>query len=104
MACACCGAEPVQTYPDSKKVQKRKGLTFTQTTKTVTNQKSNRMKEIEIDGIHVEILPLEGKVKHLGQMITFMDQETSEVQHRIRCAWSTFTRHRQELTSFTFVE
>ena len=30
--------------------------------------------------MHVEILPLEGKVKHLGQMITFVDQETTEVQ------------------------
>ena len=25
--------------------------------------------------MHVEILPLEGKVEYLGQMITFMDQE-----------------------------
>ena len=35
-------------------------------TKILTNQKSNRLKEIEIDGIHVEILPLEGKVRISG--------------------------------------
>ena len=40
-----------------------------------------------------------GKIKYLGQMITFMDQETTEVQHRLRCAWSVFAEHRQELTS-----
>ena len=47
--------------------------------------------------MHVEILPPEGTVKYLEQMITFVDQETTEVQHRIRCAWSAFARHRQEL-------
>ena len=30
------------------------------------------------------------KVKLLEQMITSVDQETTEVQHRIRCAWSAF--------------
>ena len=40
------------------------------------------------------VLPLEGKVKSLGQMITFMHQETFEVQHRIRRAWSAFAKHR----------
>ena len=48
--------------------------------------------------MRAEMLPLAGKVKYLGQMITFVDQETTEVQHRIRCASSAFTKHRQELT------
>ena len=51
-------------------------------TQILTNQKSNKLKEIKIDGMHVEILPPEGKAKHLGQMI-----------HRMRCAWSAFARH-----------
>ena len=38
-------------------------------------------------------------VKYLEQMITFIYRETTEVQHRIRCAWSAFARHRQDLTS-----
>ena len=68
-------------------------------TKILTNQKTYRTREVEIDGMHVEILLHQGKAKYLGQMITFVDQETAEVQHRIRCAWSAFARHRQELTS-----
>ena len=32
---------------------------------------------MEIDGMHVKILPPEGKVKYLKQMITFVDQETT---------------------------
>ena len=39
------------------------------------------------------------KAKYLGQMITFVDQENAEIQHRIWCALSAFARHRQELTS-----
>ena len=65
----------------------------------LTNQKTNRTREVEIDGMHVEILAPEGEVKYLGQMITFVDKETTEVQHRIRCAWPAFARHRQEPTS-----
>ena len=50
-----------------------------------------------------QILPLEGKVKYLEQVITFVEQETTEVQHRIRCAWSAFDRHRQKLTSQSYL-
>ena len=32
-------------------------------------------------------------------MITLMDQEATEIQYRIRCAWSAFPKHRQELTA-----
>ena len=38
----------------------------------------------------------------LKQKTTFVDQETTEVQHRIRCAWSAFTKHRQKLTSRSY--
>ena len=31
---------------------------------------------------------LKEKAKYLGQMISLTDQETIEIQHRIRCAWS----------------
>ena len=42
--------------------------------------------------MHVEILLPEGKVKYLGLLITFVDQESTEIQQRIRCAWSAFTK------------
>ena len=35
-------------------------------TTILTNQKSNRLKEIEIDGMHVEILPPEGQIAASG--------------------------------------
>ena len=41
----------------------------------------------------------EGKVKNPGQMISFMDQETIDIQHRNASAWSAFARHRQQLPS-----
>ena len=36
-------------------------------------------------------------------MISFVDQATSEIQHRIRCAWSAFARHQQELASKSYL-
>ena len=82
-------AQGLEIRPDKKKI--------------LTNQESNRLKETEIDGMHVEIIHPEGIVKYLEQMITFMDQETTEVQHRIRCAWSAFARDQQELTSKSYL-
>ena len=47
----------------------------------------------------IEILPPEKKTKHLCQLITFKNAVQVEFDHRIKCAWATFTSHRQELTS-----
>ena len=38
-------------------------------------------------------------VKYLGQRISFHQQETLEIKSRIRAAWTTFHKYRQELTS-----
>ena len=69
-------------------------------TKIFTSQRVNKLRKTEIGrGCMSRYFFLKGKLKYLAQMITFVDQETTEVQHRIRCAWSAFTKHRQELTS-----
>ena len=39
--------------------------------------------------------------KYLGQMVTFQQQETTEIRNRIRAAWATFHKYRQEPTSRT---
>ena len=52
-------------------------------TKILSNQSSNIRKEIEIDDIKVEILTREESTKYLGQMITFQQQETTEIRNRI---------------------
>ena len=69
-------------------------------TKIITNQTTNKLREIEveIDEMHVEVLSPEERVLYLEQMMTFVDAETTEVRHRIQCAWSAFAKHRQEPT------
>ena len=46
----------------------------------------------------------QGEVKCSGQMTTFVDQETTWAQHRIRCAWSAFAKRRQALTSQSYLQ
>ena len=36
-------------------------------------------------------------------MITFQQQETTEIRNRIRAAWATFHKYRQELTSRNYM-
>ena len=47
----------------------------------------------------IEILTRNESVKYLGQRISFYQQETIEIKSRIRAAWATFHKYRQELTS-----
>ena len=68
-------------------------------TKILTNQRSNRQSEATIDDIEVDVLPISEKAKYLGQTITFEQKETTEIQSRIRAAWASFSRYRQELSS-----
>ena len=58
-------------------------------------------KEMEVDDIKIEILTRGESVRYLGQTITFLQQETTEIKKRIRAAWATF--HRQELTSKNYM-
>ena len=34
-------------------------------------------------------------MRYLGQLITFQQQETTEIKNRIRAAWATFHKYRQ---------
>ena len=55
-----------------KRSTERQGLNIhPQKPKMLTNQGSNRQREIDVEGMRIEMLPLEGKVKYLGQMSTF---------------------------------
>ena len=58
-------------------------------TKILDSQSSNNRKEIEIDNIKVEILPKAESTKYLAQMVTFQQQETTEIKNRIRAAWAS---------------
>ena len=68
-------------------------------TKILSNQSSDTKKEIEVDDIEIEILTRGESVRYLGQTFTFLQQEKTEIKNRIRAAWATFHKYRQELTS-----
>ena len=54
---------------------------------------------IKVGEMSIEILTKNESVKYLGQRISFHQQETLEIKSRIRAAWATFHKYRQELTS-----
>ena len=75
-------------------------------TKVLSNQSSlcsDTKKEMQIDDIKIEILTRSESVRYLGQLITFQQQETTEIKNRIRAAWATFHKYRQELTSKNYM-
>ena len=75
-------------------------------TKILSNQSnlsSDTKKEMEVDDIKIEILTRGESVRYLDQMITFQQQETTEIKNRIRAPWATFRKYREELTSINYM-
>ena len=73
-------------------------------TKILSNQStinSDTKNQLEVDDMKIEILTKNESVIYLGQKISFYQQETTEIKSRIRAAWATFHKYRQELTSTT---
>ena len=71
-------------------------------TNVLSNQSSislDSKKEMQIGDVKIETLTRSESVRYLGQLITFQHQETTEIKNRIRTAWATFHKYRQELTS-----
>ena len=71
-------------------------------TKILSNESSmnsDTKRYIKIGDMSIEILAKNESVKYLGQRISFHQQETLEIKSRIRAAWTTFHKYRQELTS-----
>ena len=58
---------------------------------------------MQIDDIKIEILTGSESVRYLGQLITFQQQETTEIKNRIRAARATFHKYRQEQTSKNYL-
>ena len=74
--------------------------------KILSNQStinSDTRKHIEVGDMNIEILTRNESVKYLGQRISFHQQETKEIKSRIRAAWATFHKYRQELTSTNYM-
>ena len=75
-------------------------------TKILSNQSntnSDTKRYIKIGEMSIEILTRNESVKYLGQRISFHQQETLEIKSRIRAAWATFHKYRQELTSKNYM-
>ena len=72
-------------------------------TTIVSKQRLNRRNEVTIDNNKVEVLPVKERAKYLCQSITLEQQETTEIKNRIRAAWASLTKYRQELTSKTYL-
>ena len=75
-------------------------------TKILSNQStinSNTKRHIKVGEMSIEILTKNESVKYLGQRISFHQQETLEIKSRIRAAWATFHKYRQELTSKNYM-
>ena len=81
-------------YANSSEVQKKWDSESIQERRKISATKA-------IDDIKVEKLTREEGTTYLRQMITFQQQETTEIRNRIRAAWATFHKNRQELTSRT---
>ena len=58
---------------------------------------------MEVDDIFFEILPRGESMRYLGQTMTFLQQERTEIKNRIRAAGATFHKYRQELTSKNYM-
>ena len=72
-------------------------------TKIFSNQSSNRRREVAVNNIKVEVLPVNECAMYLGQTTSFQQQETTEIRSRIRAAWASFYRYKQELTSKSYL-
>ena len=72
-------------------------------TKILSSQSSNSRKEIETDNITVDRLTRGESTKYLGHMVTFQQQEMTDIKNRIRAAWATLYKYKQELTSKSYL-
>ena len=75
-------------------------------TKILSNQStinSDTKKHIEVGDMSIEILTRNESVKYLGQRLSLYQQETTEIKSRIRAAWATFHKYRQELSSKNYM-
>ena len=89
---------------DFKKSTEKVGLKIhPDKTKSLSNQGPNKRMEATIDNIKVEVFPARECAKCLGQTITFEQQETTEIKSRVRAAWASFTKYKQELTSRSYI-
>ena len=104
LLCSTSLGQMKRMMSDFKRSTKKVGLKIhPDETKILSNQGSNKRMEVTIDNIKVEALPARECAKHLGQTLMFEQQETTERKSRVRAAWASFTKYKQELTSRSYL-
>ena len=89
---------------DCKRSREKVGLRYIQERrKSSANKARTSGKKLRLKTSKVGILTREESTKYLGQMITFQQQETTEIRNRTRAVWATFHKYRQELASKTYM-
>ena len=70
---------------------------------TNTTKKTGRgiSQNVNVNGMSVQILPIDGTVKYLGHKMCFQDCQHVALQNRIRAGWAKFMSNKQELVSKT---
>ena len=94
----CTTMRKVQKKWDSGYTQKRRKFSATEAALAQTRKKKCKSMTLKI-----EILTRKESLKYSGQLITFQQQETTEIKNRIRAAWATFHKYKQELTSKNYM-
>ena len=93
----CANAREVLKKWVSGSTQKRRKSSATKAAEART------LKEIDVDDIKIERLTRGESARYLGQTITFLQQETTEIKNRLRAAWATFHNYKQELASKNYM-
>ena len=87
---------------DFKRSTEKVGLTIhPEKTRNLSNQTSSKKQEVTISNIKVEVSLVQECAKYLGQTI-FQQKEATEIRSRIRAAWASFCRYKQEFTSRSY--
>ena len=77
----------LKTHPDKSKI--------------LSNQSTNRRNKCRSTTLKLRSY-LRVRVRSIWQTITFQQQETAEIKNRIRAAWASLYRYKQELTSRSY--
>ena len=90
----CVNSRKQQRKWASGSSQTRRKFSATRAPSTGTQKK-----HLEVDHVNIEILTRNDSVKFSNERISFYQLDTTEIKSRIRAAWATFHKYRQELTS-----
>ena len=71
-------------------------------TKIMRNTSCRQITSLRVQGMELEVLPVEGATKYLGRKISFRKNTQVEVTHRIELAWKKFMMLKTELTDKSY--